>query len=266
MPGGEESLHLLLLRIASSGSDAAPRVAPVLGVTAYEVGLRFAAARGGAAVLAASREADEVDGWVSRLRGMDLDAMRIDRARVLARKRIEVRDWRLTDGRLRVAGASGGDVEVELSKLVAVIQALEVERRTERKVTSQRRLALGRFIATGGLMLTKKETREQRFHHMEPLHRLALYPPADLPVLWMAEEEVRYASLPRPLAPSRGRNFARVVEMLRARLSPSTFYDEQLLDHRRVAALLGAAAGSSDDLALAMGVIAEAGPRSRVAG
>ncbi len=256
----EAQLQLLVLRRTPDPGEAARGLAPLLESTPYEVGLRLAAARQGPAVLATSRDADRVDIWVSGSRGLGLEALRIDRARLLRRDRLEVRDWRLADGGLQITSTSNQGLVVRVSELEAVVQALEVERRIERQVSTHRRLALGTALATGGLILTKKETREQRFHHVNPLHRLALYPAKNLPTLWMAEERIRYSALPQPLAPSRGANFSRVVEMLRDQLASATFYDEQLLDHRRVSSLLGPAAGTSDDLALAMALIAEARP------
>lgn len=254
--------QLLLLLRASAAEDAASTLAPVLNATAYEVRLRLAAAKRGPAVLAVSQRREEVDAWVVELRALGLMAMRVDRARLLERSRIDVRDWRLAEGVLTVSGTGGAGAEIRLAELEGVVQALAVERVVERRVTSRRKLALGRAIASGGLMLTKKENQVQTFHHVDPQHRLAFYPREALPLIWMAEERIRYGALPRPLAPSRGANFARVVALVRAQLQPDTVYDEELLDHRRVPALLGPASGSSDDLRLAMGLIAEARRRS----
>lgn len=237
-------------------------LAAILGVTAYEVGLRLAAARRGPAVLAMSRQRETVDGWASRLEAQGLEAQCADRSLLLGRRRLEVRDWQLEHGLLEISNAQGEASEIRIGDLRGAVQAMAVERHVEVRVTSQRRLSLGRAIATGGLLLSKKETREQKFHHMEPLRRLALYPAGQSPVVWMAEERVRYSSLPQPLAPSRGANFARVVMAVRERLAPLAFYDEQLLDHRRLAALLGPAAGSADDLALAMALVAQARSRN----
>jgi len=238
----------------------------VLGGSAYEVKLRLAAASGGPAVLALSRRRQEVDSWVVELRALGLIAMRVDRARLLLRKRIEVRDWRLAGGALTVLDPVGAKTEIRLDGLEGGVQALELERAVERRVTSGRKLSLGRAIATGGLILTKKATREQIFHHVDPLHRLVLYPMGDLALISMAEETVRYTGLPHPLAPSRGANFVRMVALIRSQLPSNAFFDEELLDHRRVAALLGSAAGSSDDLRLAMDLTAEASRQSAITG
>lgn len=262
MATNDRPRFLLLLKEAPEAGKAGRALAAILGATAYEVGLRLAAARRGPAVLAASHQGETVDVWVARLEAQGLEAQRVDRSLLLGRRRIEVRDWRFAHELLEISNTQGEASEIRIGELRGAVQALAVERHVEVRVTSQRRLSLGRAIATGGLLLSKKETREQKFHHMEPLHRLALYPLGPSPILWMAEERLRYSSLPQPLAPSRGANFARVVESVRERLAPPAFYDEQLLDHRRLAALLGPAAGSGDDLALAMALVAQARSRN----
>jgi hypothetical protein len=111
--------------------------------------------------------------------------------------------------------------------LVRAVRALRSESTT--KVT-ERKLRPGMALATGGLVLSKKVTREEKHVALDREELLYVFARDGAPPWLVSERGTSYASLQNP-APTQRENFLRVVASLRER---APLYDERLVSLRNV--------------------------------
>ena len=111
--------------------------------------------------------------------------------------------------------------------LVRAVRSLRSE--TTTKVV-ERKLRPGMALATGGLVLSKKVTREEKSIALDREDVLYIFPRAGGPPKIVTERRTIYASLPNA-SPTQRENFLRVAEDLRSKVP---LWDERLLALRHV--------------------------------
>lgn len=113
--------------------------------------------------------------------------------------------------------------------IVALVRASRTSHTETTKRVTERKLRPVAAVVTGGLILSKKVTHEEKgaTHHREDL--LYVFS-RDGRAALVSERGTVYASL-RDVAPTQRENFMRVVSELRSR-APHAAFDERLLGHR----------------------------------
>jgi len=160
-------------------------------------------------------------GW--RVQAFEMSAVPSDADRVLARRWA----WDEADGRLRLWDAAGAEHEVRAAEVSLLQRALRWQRVETRTKTSERQVAPGRALLSGGLILTKKVERvttqtEERHEAMLVVHRRS----SDDIVFY--ERALDYRGLGAALQPSSQANFVQLMGQLRARF-PKASFDERAL-------------------------------------
>jgi len=166
-------------------------------------------------LLSRTSDGAAAESLASDLRARGHDAIALDEDTVP--EPLIVRDFRLDD-------LARGDV------LALVRAALTLETETVDRVT-ERKLRPGAALVTGGLVMTKKVTREERHTTRDREDLLYIFPSARERPLLLGERSAVYASLPG-VARTQRENFMRVAAELRAR-APGA-WDERLLAHRHI--------------------------------
>lgn len=122
-----------------------------------------------------------------------------------------------------------GNDAIAYADVVALVRAARALKTETIERVTERKLRPGAALATGGLVMSKKVTREEKHvaHDREEL--LYVFTRAERPraPLLVAERSASYAALDS-VASSQRENFLRVVQALRAR-APRAKFDERLL-------------------------------------
>jgi hypothetical protein len=209
--------------LATSVEQEAPILATEIGSTAYETRLRLS--RGLPAIVLRTADQAAAVAQLGRLRARGHEAVACDEAAVASGERlVAVRNFRLGGDALEGDGAS-----LPYSSMLALVRAMRPLRTDVTEKVAERRFRAGMAIATGGVVLTKKVTREVNRTERDKEDVLYVFTSGSAPWV-LAERGLVYASLDGP-APTQRENFLRVVRELRDRAA-SVPYDERLLAFR----------------------------------
>ncbi len=210
--------------LGATGDDEARALATDLGSVVYETRLKLA--QPPPIVVLRTHEEPVAALLAQKLRARGHDAVALDESAVP--EPFVVRTFRLGDTSFDCddGALAYGDV------LALVRGALALKNETVERIT-ERKLRPGAALVTGGLILSKKVTREEKHvaHDWEDL--LYVFRSAGGAPWLVSEHGAAYASLAN-VAPTQRENFLRVADELRARATAAT-WDERLLAHRGVA-------------------------------
>ena len=217
-------MHVVaILHLATTIEAEAAALAADLGTTAYEERLKLAA--GLPAIVLQSAEAGPAKALLTKLRARGHGALVTDSAEVVASgDMIAVRRFAFEEDGLTLRDSG---VRLPYEDIVAIVRAVHrkrTETRTETKATS---FSFGRALASGGLVLTKTTTREEKSVAQDWDALLYLFRTSGETPWILHERSADYSALGGALAPSSMQNFLAVVARLRA-AAPHAIYDERL--------------------------------------
>ncbi len=178
-------------------------------------------------------EAAEARALLEKLRERGHGVVACDGEKLLASEQmITPRSFELDEEGVALDDPARPPERVLYSTVLALIHAqLEIETRTT--ATSQKRkFSAGRAIITGGLVVTKKVTRESRDQQNEYEQVLYLFRKSSTHPIILRQNALRYDGLGRELGHSSVENFSRLIGTLRER-APGALYDDRLLTRRR---------------------------------
>jgi hypothetical protein len=228
-------------------------VAGILGITAYEARQRMAG--GGPAVVARYADPLQARALAAKLTGAGVATLVVDAAEVRARTDLFiVRRFELGEGSLRLEAGNGQRAEIAYDGIDLLLPATGISGTTETKTVTERKFSLGRTVLSGGLLMTKKVTREEEVKSEEQEKVLYLHA-GDRPPVVFSQDGMTYDGLGAAMKFSRELNFAYLTGELR-RLSPGAVYDERLLKPAGQTKLLGPALNPETNLALAVEILA----------
>lgn len=239
-------MHVVaLLLLATSVGDEAPLLAPDLGLGPYETSLLLRTPSP-VPLLRTEERARAVD-LLGKLRARGHHAVAFDAAAVVpSSAMLHVRSFAIEPDAFAASalvGATEGGLErVRWADIIAIVRVMH-ETTTERvEKTQHKKLAMGRAALSGGLLLTKNVVAEKTVCSAEREQMLYVYRRGGAPIL-ISQLRTHYEGLGAELGRSSPENFARLVDMLRARAVPAAF-DDRLLRPRPRAALLSAASST----------------------
>lgn len=246
-----------LVTLATPGdTDAeAAALAADLGATVYEQRLQLAG--GLPAVVLTTPDADRARALLRALRGRGHGAAAFDAAAVvpsgamlaLRRGRLEA-DALVAEDPARPPGAAGAPAEaldrLPFEDVLALIRASQRRRVEETVQVKERKFGMGRAVMTGGLMLTKKVTREETRVSDERMEVLYLFRRSGARPWLLRERGAAYTWLGDKVAPASMHNFQATVALLRER-APGARYDDRLTGPRRALPFAGEGDDESPD-------------------
>ncbi|MFO0591045.1 MAG: hypothetical protein U0441_26105 [Polyangiaceae bacterium] len=212
-----------ILKLATTIEAEAAALAADLGTTAYEERLKLAA--GLPAIVLQSADVGLAKALATKVRGRGHGVLVTDSAEVVASSdMIVVRRFAFEADALALRGSEERLPYEDIVAIVRAIHRTRTETRTEKKDTS---FSLGRALATGGLVLTKTTTREEKAIAQDRDAILYLFRASGETPWILHERSADYSALGSALAPSSAQNFLAVTARLRT-LAPNAIYDERL--------------------------------------
>jgi len=225
-------MHVVALtRLAATFEGDLKELAAWISLAPYDFGLRARA--GLPALLGSFSNQEEADALVAKLRQRGYGAVSCDGADVPGASQQSVpRDFQITGAALTGVDHAGKEFELPLRDVVALIRATAVVAIETSTTTEKKQFAIGRALATGGLMMKKKveqtssSTSEQREQVLYVFERSGSHP------LLFQETQLHYQGLGAALKPVASQNFLTLIEMLRTS-APQAFFDDRFLKQKR---------------------------------
>jgi hypothetical protein len=134
--------------------------------------------------------------------------------------------------------------------IVAILRASHHTRTETRTEVKGKQFSAGRAILTGGMVMRKSVTREEKSVASDREHLLYIFRASGAPPWLLRERSVQYAGLGTALAPSSTQNFATFIALLRKK-APGAVYDERLMSARGAPSrMIHKGGGSSESIAV----------------
>jgi hypothetical protein len=222
MSGYVERYFVALAALATPIEAEAKALAADLGTTAYEERLKLAGAL--PAIVLATVDAAAAQALLGKLRARRHRAL-LARASdvVAAAEMVAMRHFQITGGGLE----SGGE-ELPWSAIAVLVRARQLKHLDTTTVIKEKKLALGRAVMTGGLLMRKTQTREV-VTHAEDIEQILYVFRNDGGTPWLMRElSTNYGALGAALAPNAHANFGIATELFRKR-APHARFDDTLL-------------------------------------
>lgn len=216
-------IAIAICALGGSIDAEAPHLARDLAIAVYDARLKLS--QPPPMIVARTSDAAVARDLHAKLRARGHDAVAIDESDIAAP--FSVRACRF--------GESAFESDAErfaYGDIALLVRAVQTTRSETTARVTERKLRPAAAIATGGLILSKKVTRDEKRITQDREELLYVFGARRAP--WVvAERGTIYSSLEN-VAASQRENFVRVVEMIRAR-APHAAFDERLLAHRAIA-------------------------------
>jgi len=227
-------------------------LAEVLGISVYEARQRMIG--NGPAVVASPAEPKRALALAEELRRLGFATVIVDGGALGEDGRVEVRRFRFRDLSLLIESREGRLAEIPYTEIAILLAVGSVVESSETKTFTERKLSIGKTLATGGVpMFSKKEHQEK--HTVEERGKLLYLHANGRPVLVFSQSGLVYDGLGDAMQLSRELNFALLQSELR-RCCPNAVFDDRLLNRLAQVRLLGPTLNPEDNLDLAVKILA----------
>ncbi len=224
-------MHVVALAELTTSIEAeAAALARDLGTTAYEERLKLAA--GLPAIVLTSADPAPARALHAKVRARGHRVVLCDAAAVVSSAAmVPLRRFTFDPDALIALDLPGGGALLPYGDILAILRASHQTRTESRTETTTKQFSAGRALLTGGLVLTKNVSREEKQVTQEREQICYLFRRSgDTP--WVLRERgTHYAGLGAEVGPSSAQNFVTTMTRLR-KLAPDAVYDERLMTPR----------------------------------
>jgi len=235
-------------------TQLAKELAAVLGVTPYEARARVAIPSGGPAVVASFASDDLAATCVSDLTAAGFEALCLDSSELEQdSSRFIVQRLSFATDALRLWNQDGQQLSLNYCDVELLLRGAGIINCVECETVTSKKFAVGRALATGGLMMRKKVTRTTEKVNSERQPFCHLYAQG-LPAMVLRQDTLDYTALGCECKLSQTENFNWICSELR-RLCGSARWDERLQTRPQLAQLLGPVFDPECDLDLAISLV-----------
>jgi hypothetical protein len=229
----------------------AQELASILGTTPYEARSRVNSPGGGPSIVASFANHDQAMTCVERLHDADFKTICIDSTELENdQNRFIVQRLSFNPEGLQLWDQDGEPLKVYYADRVLLLRGAGIISSVKAETTTKKKFAVGRALATGGLVMRKKvnsTTTSTTFERQPFCH---IYVP-DLPAIVLRQDILDYTALGSECKLSRAANFTWICSELR-RLCRDARWDERLQTRPGLAQLLGPVFNPETDLDLAI--------------
>jgi hypothetical protein len=238
-------MHVVALTRLTAAFEADQKeLASWISLSPYDFGLRVRA--GLPALLGGFATMQEAESLVTKLRARGYGAVRSDSKDVAGSSEQRVpRDFHLTGGVLAGVDHAGKAFQLQLRDVVALIRATSILTIESNTTVEKSQFAIGRALATGGVVMKKKVAQTNSATSEEREQVLYLFGQSGQHPLLFRETRLHYQGLGAALKPVASQNFATLIQLLRA-AAPHAFYDERFLKQKRKASSFSISAVGKD--------------------
>ena len=253
-------MHIVAVhQLQGSAEQLARDLAAALGTTPYEARSRVSVPGGGPAVVANFATAELASNCADRLRvagfaplNLDTDQQESDQNRLL------VRQLQFATDSLQIVTDDEQNLSLPYQEIKLLLRGAGIVSSVQVETTTKKKFALGRAIASGGLMMRKKVKTLTENTHQERQPFCHLYAPGQ-PPLALRQTEIDYTALGTDRQLSQAANFSWICTELRRRC-PTVAWDDRLQTRPGLAQLLGPILNPEHNLDLAITLIARSCP------
>ena len=257
-------MHLVAsIRPAADLEAAVSALMASAGMTRAEARMRLAPEP---PALLARLPAGDAERVVGELRGAGLQALAVEEDVPLDRDRFLVRSFALEPGSGRFVSRAGESLAVPWDEVRLVLRGLRTARTATEHTETTRKIAPGRAVLTGGLVLTKKTTSTTRDVREDREQFLLLHSAAGQRVL-LGEHALEFSGLGPLLQPARTANLGVLAKQIGQR-TPCAFHDDRLvrLGSRALPFIIGGGGERRSNTRVTVDVLAEVLDRAVRAG
>ena len=221
-----------------AGESLAGGLAEALDKTAYEVRARLSDPEGGPAVVARYGEIEPAWACAGRLRANGISPILLTAEDIETdARRFLVRSFELGSQGITATSRRGETARIAHQDLDLFQRGARIDESNELKTTEKRKFSAGRFLLTGGLMMSKTTRKTEKLTSVEREDFFHLYAEGRPPLVFRSGA-LDYRSFGHALQPSVQANFTHLVEEMR-RAFPQARYSERLANRQSRARILG---------------------------
>ena len=248
-------MHVVVIKTWKEVTDnLVQSIAAVLGNTAYEVRQRLIG--NGPAIMASYADPRKAVEMAEALSGQSISTLVLDADDGRSNAgHIFVRRFELTDKALRIEIPDGRRAQIPWETIDLLLPCSGTIVSSEKKTVTERKFSTGKAIVTGGLLMSKKVTRQDETIAVTSKKVLYLYVNGRKQPAVFIHDQIEYDGLGLLMQLSREINFARLSEELR-KLSTRAVCDDRLLQRIGQTRLLGPTLNPETNLDLAAAILA----------
>lgn len=248
-------MHIVAInRIQGNATSLAKDLGSILGVTAYEARPRVNIACDGSAVVASFASAELAAACSDALQDAGFNTICLDSSHLEDdRNRFIVKRLTFAADELHLWDVDGGQLMMNYADVKLLLRGAGIISSVRNETITKKKIALGRALATGGLVMRKKVTSNVTSVNSERQPFCHVYASGFSPVV-LRMDTLDYAALGVEKKLSREANFNWICCELR-RLCNKAQWDERLQTRPGLAQLLGPVFNPEVDLDLAISVV-----------
>ena len=225
-------------KLQGETQDLAQKLAQVMGVTAYEARARVSVPGGGPAVITNFAANDKAAECVSRLQEAGFTPLLIDAEQIESDlNRLIVSKINFATESLEVVCQDDQMLSLPYADIRLLLRGAGILTTTELETSTKKKFALGRAVATGGLMMRKKVTTVTANTTQDRQPFCHLYAQGWPPIV-LRQAAIDYSPLGANRQLSRDANFTWICSELRRR-SGAAQWDDRLQTRPGLAQVLG---------------------------
>lgn len=249
-------MHIVAIyQLQGSVDQLARDLAAVLGNTPYETRSRVSLAGGGPGVVANFATAELASVCAERLRAAGFVPLVVDSDQLDSdQNRLCVRQLQFTTASLQIITSDEQSLSLPYDEIKLLLRGAGIVNSIQVEATTKKKFALGRALATGGLVMRKKVKTVTESSHQERQPFCHLYAPGR-PPLALRQAEIDYTALGADRQLTQTANFNWICAELRRRC-PAADWDDRLQTRPGMAQLLGLTFDPEHNLDLATTLIA----------
>ena len=229
-----------IYQLQGSADQLARDLAGVLGTTPYEARSRVSIPGGGPAVVANFATPEQAADCVARLTDAGFHSLALSSGRIESDlNRLLVRQLQFAADNLKIVTENGRELDLPYHKVELLLRGAGIVSSVQVETGTKKTFALGRAVATGGLMMSKKVKTRIKSTNQERQPFCHLYAPGLQPLV-LRQAAIDYTSLGADRQLSRDANFTWICAELRRRCTNAD-WDDRLLTKPGLAQVLGPA-------------------------
>ena len=251
-------MHIVAIHhLQGDTQDLARNLARAMGITPYEARARVAVPGGGPAVVASFACSERAGDCAARLRAAGFTPMVLDSEDVESDlQRLMVRRLQFGADALEIMCRDGQQLRLPYAGIKLILRGTGISCTAELETSTQKKFALGRALATGGLVMRKNVKKVTTTTNQQRQPFCHLYSNGQQPVV-VRQDEMDYTALGEQRRLSREANFNWICAELRRRCSAAA-WDERLQTRPGLAQVLGPAFDPEQHVDVAITLVAQA--------
>jgi len=229
-------------------------LAEALGTTPYEARARVSVPGGGPAIVANFATAEQAADCTARLNAAGFKTLTVESGQIESDwNRLLIRQLQFATDRLQLVTQNNTHLDIPYPEVKLLLRGAGITSSVQVETDTKKKFALGRAVASGGLVMRKKVQTTTRSSNQERQPFCHIYAAGQPPVV-LRQADIDYTALGDKRQPSRVANFNWICAELRRRCT-AVDWDDRLQTRPGLAQVLGPAFDPESYLNLAITLV-----------